>query len=267
MVVTREARALRQAAQFLTLCRSVDQSVSSPTMTLSAWQPYVNAMLAYYNGDYDAKIVVHDDFGDRDEHPVAYFFRTPPDFPPLEQCALELCRGIVLDAGAGSGCDALALQQCDVSVVALEIAPELCRMMRERGVCDVRCGDINDFISEPFDTVLMMMNGLELAGTLAGLERLLERLHGLVRPGGQVIADSTDLRESHGIGLDRARRKDGRYVGEVTNQLEFGGEKGAPFPHLYVDPDTLAYYASHSGWDSTVPFEGPFGQYLAQLTH
>jgi len=236
-------------------------------MTLSAWQPHVNAMLAYHNGDYDAKIVVYDDYGDRDEQPVAYFFRTSRDFPPLEQRALELCRGVVLDAGAGSGCHALALQQRGVSVVALEIAPELCEMMRERGVHDVRCGDIYDFLSEPFDTVLMMMNGFELSGTLAGLERLLERLHELVRPGGQVIADSTDLRASHGSGLDRARRQDGRYVGEVTTQLEFGGERGTPFPHLYVDPDTLAYYTSQTGWGLAVPFDGPFGQYLAQLTH
>jgi SAM-dependent methyltransferase len=266
-VFTREARALLHAAQLPLLCRSTVTWLSSPTMTLSAWQPHVNAMLAYYSGDHDAKIVVYDDFGDRDEHPVAYFFRTPRDFPSIEQRALELCRGVVLDAGAGSGCHALALQQRGVSVVALEIAPELCQMMRERGVRDVRCGDVREFTSDPFDTVLMMMNGLELSGTLAGLEQLLDRLHGLVRPGGQVLADSTDLRESHGIGLDRARRKDGRYVGEVTSQLEFGGEKGTPFPHLYVDPDTLGHYASQTDWDLAVPFEGPFGQYLARLTH
>jgi SAM-dependent methyltransferase len=224
-------------------------------------------MLAYHSGDHDAKIVVYDDFGDRDEHPVSYFFRTPVDFPQLELHAIDLCRGRVLDAGAGSGCHALALQERGLAVVALELAPELCRIMRERGVQNAICGNIHEVESDPFDTVLMMMNGLELSGNLAGLRRLLGRLHALVRPDGQVLADSTDLRESHGSGLDGARRKDGRYVGEITSQLEFAGEKGEPFPHLYVDPDTLRYYASRTGWNLTVPVEGPYGQYLAQLTH
>jgi SAM-dependent methyltransferase len=235
-------------------------------MDPSAWQPHVDAMLAFYRGDMEARIVVHDDYGDTDEHSIAHFFRTRDEFPALELAALELCCGTVLDVGAGSGCHSIELQKRGLAVCALEIAPELCRLMRERGVLDVRCGDIHEFESSPFDTVLMMMNGLELAGSLAGLERLLSHLHSLVSPGGQVLADSTDLRSSHGIAGDPTRRKDGRYVGEATIQLEYDARKGMPFQHLYVDPDTLAQSAAQTGWDCAVSYQAEFGHYLARLS-
>jgi len=235
-------------------------------MDSSAWQPHIDAMLAFYNGDMDARIVVHDDYGDTDEHSIAHFFRTRDQFPALEVRAIELCRGVVLDVGAGSGCHSIELQERGFQVCALEIAPELCQLLRERGVRNVRCGNIHAFESGPYDTVLMMMNGLELAGSLAGLERLLLHLQSLVAPRGQILADSTDLRPSHGGTGDPPRREDGRYVGEMILQLEYAGRRGPPFPHLYVDPDVLNRYARKAGWDCAVVYEGEFGHYLAQLT-
>jgi SAM-dependent methyltransferase len=233
----------------------------------SAWQPHVDAMLAYHRGDTSARIVVQDDYGDCEAHEIAHFFRTESQFPQLEQKALELCRGRVLDVGAGSGCHSLVLQDRGLEVVALEIASELCHIMRERGVLDARCSDILGFHAGPFDTILMMMNGLELAGTLGGLDRLLAHLRTLLGDGGQVLADSTDLRPTHGQEPDPIRRPDGRYVGELTFQLEYEGRKGSPFPHLYVDPDTLGEHAARAGWNLKIVDEGGFGHYLAQLTH
>jgi SAM-dependent methyltransferase len=224
-------------------------------------------MLAYHRGDSDARIIVRDDYGDREAHEIAHFFRTEDQFPKLELQALELCRGRVLDVGAGSGCHSLVLQQRGVDVCALELAPELCELMRERGVQQVRRGDIREFAGERFDTVLMMMNGLELAGSLQGLQRMLTRLHDVVTAGGQVLADSTDLRDTHGSEPDRTRRGDGRYVGELVFQLEYQGIKGSPFPHLYVDPDTLADYSARTGWRVEVLSHGDFGHYLARLNH
>jgi len=224
-------------------------------------------MLAYHHGDTAARIVVHDDYGDREAHQIAHFFRTEDQFPELELEAIELCRGRVLDVGAGSGCHSLVLQERGIDVCALELSPELCDMMRQRGVRDVRCGDIQLFDTERFDTVLMMMNGLELAGSLPGLERLLKHLHAVVAPDGQVLADSTDLRETHGSEADPTLRADGRYVGELTFQLEYEGRKGSPFPHLYVDPDTLCDYAAKTGWRMTVQSVGDFGHYLVQFAH
>jgi SAM-dependent methyltransferase len=238
-------------------------------MDLSAWTPHEEAMLAYHRGDRDASLVVYDDY-ERDEVPVAYFFREEKEFPELEQVALRHCRGRVLDVGAGSGCHTLALQERGLEVVAIEVLPGLVEILRERGVRDARGATWMDLEAEPFDTVLMMMNGLGLAETLPGLGRFFREARRLVRPNGQVLADSTDVRvymEAKAGESGRSTRADGRYLGELHFQLEFQGRKGPPFGQLYVDPETLAQYAGSEEWGCELLLPpDQHGHYLARLT-
>lgn len=238
-------------------------------MDLTAWEPHQAAMWAYHQGDHDAAIVVYDDF-ERDEIPISYFFRGPEQFPSVERQALALCRGRVLDVGAGSGCHSLALQDQGLEVTAIEVLPDLVDILRERGVRDARMATWMDVDAGQFDTVFMMMNGLGLAETLDGLREFLQNARRLVRPGGQVLADSTDVR----VRMDReaARsgtlvRPDGRYVGELHFQLEFEGRKGPPFGQLYVDPETLRRFALDAGWGCEILLEpDEYGHFLARLT-
>ena len=238
-------------------------------MDLDAWKPHAAAMEAYFRGKQDAVLVVYDDF-ERDEVPVSYFFRPPEQFPPLEQLALELCRGRVLDVGAGSGCHSLALQERGFEVTAIEILPPLVRILKERGIRDVRQASWMDVEAEPFDTVLMMMNGLGLTETLAGLRRFFSEARRLVRRGGQVLADSTDVRARLDVEAGRTgalERADGRYVGELHFQVEYEGRKGDPFPQLYVDANSLIRHAREAGWDCEIVLEpDEYGHYLARLT-
>jgi SAM-dependent methyltransferase len=236
---------------------------------LSAWEPYEKAMRAYHRGNRNATIVVYDDY-ERDEAPIAYFFRDPTQFPPLEQTALDLCRGRVLDVGAGSGCHTLALQERGFQVTAIEVLPALVRILQERGVHDVRRATWMELQAEPFDTVLMMMNGLGLAETLTGLRRFFRDARRLLRPGGQVLADSTDVRvrmDPEAKRSGRLTRRDGRYIGELHFQLEFEGRKGPPFSQLYVDPETLDQYAREEEWRCEIVCPpDQYGNYLARLT-
>jgi SAM-dependent methyltransferase len=238
-------------------------------MDLTAWEPHQAAMWAYHRGDHDTVIVVYDDF-ECDEVPVSYFFRSPEQFPSLELRALDLCRGRVLDVGAGSGCHSLALQDRGIEVTAIEVLPDLVDILRERGVRDARLATWMDVDAGQFDTVFMMMNGLGLAETLAGLRGFLRDARRLVRPGGQILADSTDVR----VRMDREaarsgtlERPDGRYIGELHFQLEFQGQKGPPFGQLYVDAETLERSAAEAGWRCEIllaPDE--YGHFLARLT-
>jgi SAM-dependent methyltransferase len=236
---------------------------------LEAWEPYQAAMWEYHRGRRDAVIVVYDDF-ERDEAPISYFFRTPEQFPPLETRALDLCRGRVLDVGAGSGCHSLALQERGLEVTAIEILPDLLDILRERGVRDARLATWMDVDAGQFDTVLMMMNGLGLTETLAGLRAFFRDARRLLRPGGQVLADSTDVRvrmDREAARTGRLERADGRYIGELHFQLEFDGRKGPPFGQLYVDPETLARYAAEAGWGCEIAAAPDhYGNFLARLT-
>jgi SAM-dependent methyltransferase len=239
-------------------------------LNLEAWLPYEAAMQAYHRGQHDAVIVVYDDF-ERDEVPLSYFFRRPEQFPLIEVTALDHCRGRILDVGAGSGCHALALEQRGLSVTAIEILPGLVEILRDRGVGDARQGSWMDLeVPEQFDTILMMMNGLGLAETLPGLDRFFRMARRLVKPDGQVLADSTDVRvrmDPEAARSGRMRRPDGRYIGELHFQLEFEGRKGPPFGQLYVDQDTLHQKATAGGWGCEILREpDEYGNYLVRLT-
>jgi SAM-dependent methyltransferase len=236
----------------------------------ACWEPLAAALLAYDGGETEASILVVDDLGDTDMLPAAYFFRSEEDLPPLELEALALCKGRVLDFGAGAGCHALVLQERGHSVCAVEILPELVELLSRRGVLDGRPGSVFHPPSGRWDTVLMLMNGWGLAETVAGLERFLASADRLLAPGGQMIADSTDMRRLAADwrvenGHQFALREDGRYVGEIQFQLEYDGRPGDPFTHLYVDPDTLGLIGARTGWDVEIVAQGENGGYLSRL--
>jgi SAM-dependent methyltransferase len=236
----------------------------------ACWEPHARALLAYEAGAADAGILVVDDLGDADLLPASWFFRGEEGLPPLERSALDRCEGRVLDLGAGAGCHALVLQARGHRVCGVEILPELVELLRRRGLTDARQGSVFDPPAGRWDTVLMLMNGWGLPETLAGLERFLASLDEFVAPGGQVIADSTDMRRFASgrrteDGIQLAVREDGRYIGEIQFQLEFEGQRGEPFSQLYVDPDTLAGMARRSGWKVEIVDRGENGAFLSRL--
>lgn len=243
-------------------------------MDLTAWAPHGRSLLDYFAGDRAATLIVRSDLGEYEEIPAAAWFRGPPDFGPLERTALELCRGRVLDVGAGTGCHSLVLQERGLEVCAIDVVPEAVEIMRKRGVREVHQADVVEFRSPPFDTVLMLSNGAGLAETLPGLDRFLRGLRRLVTPEGQILLDSTDLTAEAAPdwpGLKDSRRdgrfrEDGRYIGEIQFQLEYRGEKGPPFPQLWVDPETLRQRAVRAGWVFELVQTGEAGSYLARLT-
>ena len=236
----------------------------------ACWEPHALALLAFERGERDASILVVDDLGDTDALPARWFFRGEEEFPSLERRALDLCVGSVLDLGAGAGCHALVLQERGHPVSAVEILPELVDLLHRRNVADARTGSVFAPPAGQWDTVLMLMNGWGLPETLSGLARFFAVVNRLVAPGGRIIADSTDMRgfatgwRSEG-GIRLALRDDGRYVGEIQFQLEFGGRRGDPFSQLYVDPDTLSVLAERAGWGVEIVDRGENGAFLSVL--
>jgi SAM-dependent methyltransferase len=239
-----------------------EDNVGRATFGPEAWEPLALGLRAYQEGDRNAVLVVHADDGEAETMPVSAFFRSrPEDLREVDREALDRVRGRTLDGGAGVGSMSLLLQDRGVEVTAVEVIPEAVEIMGERGVMNPLLGRLEDVSGEqPFDTILLLMNGTALAGTLAGLPSLLETLSRLLAPGGQVLLDSTDLGgiEELDDGPD--------YPGELQYQLEFQGERGAPFPQLFVDPETLARVAGGEGWRTEILCREEGGEYLARLT-
>ena len=195
---------------------------------------------------------------DEDEIPVDQLFRTYEEMPIIEQQALTLAQGRILDVGAGSGCHALALQDMGKEVTAIDISELSVEVMGERGVKDPRAVDLYDErMAEQFDTILLLMNGSGIIGNTEGMERFFLRMKQLLAPGGCIYMDSSDLKylfedEDGSYVIDIA----GDYYGLVDFQMQYRQIKGAPFDWLYIDFDTLSYYAKQYGFSAQIVCEG-----------
>ena len=86
---------------------------------------------------------------------------------------MALCKGYVLDIGAGTGCHSLALQDRGTRVLAIDVSPQALEILSKRGVEECQHADVFEFQGGPFDTLLLMMHGIGMVEDLAGLDRFL----------------------------------------------------------------------------------------------
>ena len=77
------------------------------------------AILDYQTKGKAGKLSILSSMFEEDEMPVKHLFRNLEEMPILEQKALSLAKGKVLDVGAGAGCHALALQAQSIAVKAI----------------------------------------------------------------------------------------------------------------------------------------------------
>ena len=187
--------------------------------------------------------------------------------PPIEQTALRLSTGKILDVGAGSGCHTLALREMGKDATAIDISPLSVKVMKERGLNAMPVNLFDPLFCESFDTILMLMNGSGIIGKLEHLGDFFQRMKLLLRPGGCVLMDSSDLKylfeeEDGSYLIDLA----GDYYGEIDFRMQYKQVKGDTFDWLYIDFDTLSLYAAQYGFKAEMVEEGSHYAYLAKLT-
>ncbi|MEP7278637.1 MAG: class I SAM-dependent methyltransferase [Bacteroidota bacterium] len=224
--------------------------------------PFGQAIADYFHNHSPAKLWIHNTYGPKEEMPVAAYFRNHDKMPLLEHVALDLCRGKILDIGACAGSHALYLQEQDTEVTALEISPLACGVMMHRGVTSVVQQDIFHYHpKEKYDTLLLMMNGIGITGTLTGLGVFLDHAATLLQPGGQLIFDSSDVAYVYEDHFPRLEN----YYGEIAYRYAYKRKKTDWFNWLYIDRFTLSALALRKGWRTEFIMEDDRGQYLVQL--
>ena len=230
--------------------------------------PMGAAIADYFANGKASKLRVFSSMFDEDEIPVKQLFRNFTEMPALEQEALRMSEGRILDIGAGSGCHSLALQEMGKTVKAIDISPLSVEVMLKRGVKDACLENFfNEQFSGSFDTILMLMNGSGIVGKIANLPIFFHTLKRLLAPGGCVWMDSSDLRylfedEDGNLDIDI----DDDYYGEVDFRMQYKNIRGDRFDWLYLDFQTLSLHAANNGFKAEKIREGEHFDYLAKIS-
>ena len=230
--------------------------------------PIGRAVYDFHFDSINQPIIVHSDDFDDDTIDTSYLFRSYKQMPALEKKAMNLCAGTILDVGACAGPHSAYLQQKGFEVTALETSALCCEVLKDRNITNIIQQDIFKFTGQTFDTILLLMNGTGIAGSLSGLEVLLYHLKTLLNPGGQILIDSSDLiylfeQEDGSALIDISADK---YYGELTFQTEYKDWISQPFPWLYADLNNLENAIEKNQLKLNKVFKGQHYDYLARIT-
>ena len=231
------------------------------------YDPLGHAVKDFFESDINRNIIVESDIAEDDTIPSKYFFRSFEEMPGIEQTALKKCSGKILDVGAAAGSHSLYLQEQGFDCTALEISNLCCDTMIKRGVKKVIAEDYFMLENETYDTLLFLMNGIGIAGTLSGLEKLLIHADKILNPGGKIVFDSSDIDYMY---YDEDGSKlinlNSNYYGELSYKMKYASFTGMPFKWLFIDFKTLTSIARRFKFKSELAATGNHHEYLGILT-
>lgn len=226
------------------------------------------AILDYQTGNNPEDLITETSISEADEMSVAYLFRDFSEMPKLEQKALELSKGRVLDVGCGAGSHSLYLQnERNLALTSIDISQNAIKACELRGLKNAIVQDVMQLNNEKFDTILLLMNGAGMCGRLKNIGKFLEKLKSLLTENGQILLDSSDI-----IYMFDEDEEGGKwipaemdYYGELVFDIHYKGEKEEPFNWMYIDYNTLQNAAHANGLQCELILEGEHFDYLARL--
>jgi SAM-dependent methyltransferase len=227
---------------------------------------YGKAILDHYKG-IALRLSTFSSIAGEDELPLHHLFRNFNEMPAMEQMALQLSEGKVLDLGCGAGSHSLFLQEKNLDITAIDISKGAIEACKLRGVKNAFHQDFWQLKDQKYDTIIALMNGTGICGSLANLSSFLIHLKSLLNSGGQVLIDSSDLIymfEDEDGTLDLPSQE--KYYGEVEFYFEYNNQRSSKFEWLYIDYYNLEIYANEAGFKSEMILEGTHYDYLARLS-
>ncbi|MFD2940838.1 class I SAM-dependent methyltransferase [Flavobacterium notoginsengisoli] len=227
------------------------------------------AIFDFHTHNSPEDIITETSISEEDEMSVEYLFRSYNEMPKIEQKALQLAKGKILDVGCGAGSHTLSLQNDrNLEVTAIDISKKAIETCLLRGVKNAKVENILDFEGEKFDTILLLMNGTGIFGKLKNCNQYLSKLKSLLNPDGQILIDSSDIIYMFDEDEDGGKwiPSENDYYGELTFNISYKNEKEEPFDWLYLDYNTLQNAAIANGLKCELITEGEHYDYLARLS-
>lgn len=227
------------------------------------------AMFDFQTNNSPEDIITETTISEEDEMSVDYLFRSYNEMPKIEQKALQLATGKILDVGCGAGSHSLSLQNDrNLEVTSIDISEKAIETCKLRGVKNAKVQNILDFEGEKFDTIILLMNGVGIFGKLENCNKYLSKLKSLLKEGGQILLDSSDIIYMFDEDEDGGKwiPSNNDYYGELVFNISYKGEKEEPFDWLYLDYNTLQNAAVANGLKCELILEGEHYDYLAKLS-
>lgn len=226
------------------------------------------AIKDFYYNQYKEDIIVQAPDFDDDIIPIPYLFRSYEEMPLIEQKALDLAIGEVLDVGCGAGSHSLYLQEHKkMKVHAIDISEGAIEICKKRGIQTASVQDVLKLQKKQYDTLLFLMNGSGIIGKLSDIDLFFTHLKKLLKPNGQILMDSSDIsylfsEEDGSFWVDTSKG----YYGEMQYKMNYKNHSSDWFPWLYIDYNTLQNAANSNGLLCELITEGESNDYLAKLT-
>lgn len=226
------------------------------------------AILDFQTNNSPEDLITETSISEEDKMSVAYLFRSFNEMPELEQKALQLSKGKILDVGCGAGSHSLYLQnEKQLDVTSIDISSNAIQACTLRGLTNAKVQDIMTLENEKFDTILLLMNGTGIFGTLKDTTKYLQKLKSLLNPNGQILIDSSDIIYMFDDDEDGGKWiPSNGYYGELTFTVQYKNQVEDQFPWLYLDYNTLQNAAFANGLKCELLFEGEHYDYLAKLS-
>ena len=228
------------------------------------------ALLDYHTGKYTEDIITSTNISSEDILPLPYLFRDYKDMPKLEQKALQLAKGKVLDVGCGAGSHSLFLQQKGFPIKAIDVSEGAITVASKRGVANAVVLDVLNE-TETFDTILLLMNGTGIFQGIKHISTYLRHLKRLLTPNGQILIDSSDIKYMYDDEYDDPDGSwpwidtNANYYGELDYFISYKGVKENPMKWLYLDFDSLKMACEYEGLQCKLVLEGEHFDYLAKI--
>lgn len=210
--------------------------------------PIGQAILDYNKTSIPTDIIVSSDICEDDIIPIEVLFRTFEEMPEIEKKAISLCKGSILEVGAGAGVHAIEMIKNGHEVYAIDISEGAVEHLKSK---KINAKQINffDLTGEKFDTISLLMNGIGIAGSLSKLPDFLNHAKSLLAKNGKILCDSSDIKylyedEEGALWVNLNTE----YYGDFKFQMKYKDQTTEWFDWLYIDFDSLYKVGTELGF-------------------
>lgn len=225
----------------------------------------------YHNRKKTAETIERDDglidFGSE----AGLYFTQYKDWSPVEQQAIALAKGKVLDVGCGAGRHSLYLQENGFDVTGIDNSPgaiEVCKLRGLKKAEVLPVEDVDKLAENSFDTIIMFGNNFGLFGSPENAKKILEKFTRITTENAQIIAGTLDPLKtddpSH-LSYHALNRQRGQLPGQVKMRIIYEDTIGDWFNYLFVSPEEMREIFKETAWQIPEFIESDGAHYFAVI--